>query len=228
MPDESTAIASAAIRGLRRAVQGCGYHDSDRSPKKALGSALRPQAVRLGPFSFPEKEEEMSAMALPTVLTVEDDPIARADLRLVLEDAGFAVSAARDGIEAVELARKTRPDAILLDLGLPRMDGIEVTRRILAAQVVPIVALTGRSMDLAHRAVEAGATSFVLKPFHPEEVVGALLDALALQGGPVQVARAESRRVIAEILGLLGYPEDWAIDFEAKSFRSGKVWKVAG
>ena len=170
----------------------------------------------------------MSALALPTILTVEDDPIARADLRLVLEDAGFTVSAARDGVEAVELARETKPDAILLDLGLPRMDGIEVTRRILAAQVVPIVALTGRSMDLAHRAVEAGATSFVLKPFHPEEVVGALLDALALQSGAIQAARDESKRVIAEVLGLLGYSEDWAPELEARSFRSGKVWGVAG
>ena len=177
---------------------------------------------------FPQKEEAMSARALPVVLTVEDDPIARADLRLVLEDAGLAVSVARDGIEAVELARETKPDAILLDLGLPRMDGIEVTRRILAARVVPIVALTGRSMDLAHRAVEAGATSFVLKTFHPGEVVGALLDALALQAGTVQAARDESKRVISEVLGLLGYSEDWAAELEARSFRNGKVWKVAG
>ena len=170
----------------------------------------------------------MSAVALPTVLTVEDDPIARADLRLVLEGAGFSVSAARDGVEAVRLARETKPDAILLDLGLPRMDGVEVTRRILADQLVPIVALTGRSMDMAHRAVEAGATSFVLKPFVPEEIVGALLDALALQFGAVEAAREESRRVIAEILGLLGYSDDWAVELEAKSFRDGKIWKVAG
>jgi CheY-like chemotaxis protein len=169
----------------------------------------------------------MSAMALPTVLTVEDDPIVRADLRLVLEDAGFSVSAARDGVEAVRLARETKPDAILLDLGLPRLDGVEVTRRILAERVVPIVALTGRSMDLAHQAVEAGALSFVLKPFVPEEIVGALLDALALQEGAIRAARRESRRVLAEILGLLGHSEDWAVELEAKSFRDGNVWKVS-
>jgi len=56
-----------------------------------------------------------------SVLTVEDDPIIRADLRLVLEDAGFSVCPdARDGIEAVALARDLRPDLVLLDLGLPR------------------------------------------------------------------------------------------------------------
>ena len=169
----------------------------------------------------------MSAVALPTVLTVEDDPIVRADLRLVLEDAGFSVSAARDGIEAVRLARETKPDAILLDLGLPRLDGVEVTRRILAERVVPIVALTGRSMDLAHRAVEAGAISFVLKPFVPEEIVGALLDALALQVGAVGAAREESLRALTELVGLLGYAEGFAAELEARSFRDGKVWKVS-
>ena len=169
----------------------------------------------------------MSAMALPTVLTVEDDPIARADLRLVLEDAGFSVSAARDGVEAVQLARDTEPDAILLDLGLPRLDGVEVTRRILADRVVPIVALTGRSMDLARRAVEAGATSFVLKPFLPEEVVGALLDAMALPAGGVHAERAESLRVLTELAGLLGYSPTYAVELEARSFRAGKVWRIS-
>ena len=173
----------------------------------------------------------MSAVALPTVLTVEDDPIARADLRLVLEDAGFSVSAARDGIEAVQLARQTEPDAILLDLGLPRLDGVEVTRRILAERVVPIVALTGRSVAMANRAVEAGATSFVLKPFLPEEVVGALLDAIALrpdpaQGEPILIDREESLRALTGLAGLLGYSPAYAAALEEQSYRAGKVWRL--
>ena len=95
-----------------------------------------------------------------TVLTVEDNPVVRADLRLVLEDAGFDVCAdARDGLEAVELAREHRPDLILLDLGLPELDGVEATRRILAERDVPIVALTGRSRGLAEEAMAVGATS---------------------------------------------------------------------
>ena len=89
----------------------------------------------------------MSLAAAPTsVLTVEDDPIIRADLRLVLETAGFDVCPdARDGVEAIELAREHEPDVILLDLGLPRLGGVEATRRILAHRDVPIVALTGMS-----------------------------------------------------------------------------------
>src|SRR5213593_2645992 len=99
----------------------------------------------------------MPALTTARVLTVEDDPIVRADLRLILEDAGFDVCPeARDGIEAVELAREHRPDLILIDLSLPRMDGVEATRRILHERDVPIVALTGHSSeDLVGRAVEA-------------------------------------------------------------------------
>src|SRR5262245_41730367 len=120
----------------------------------------------------------MSETSVATVLTVEDDPIVRQDLRLVLEDAGFAFTPAQDGAEAIELARRHEPDAILLDLALPGVGGLEAARRILAEQDVPIVALTGRSRELAREAVEAGATSYVLKPFVPEEVVGALHDAI--------------------------------------------------
>src|SRR5882672_10134776 len=76
--------------------------------------------------------ENMTAQALPKVLTAEDDPIVRADLRLILTDAGFdVVPDARDGVEAVDLAREHKPDVILMDLDLPRLDGVQATRQIL-------------------------------------------------------------------------------------------------
>jgi CheY-like chemotaxis protein len=123
----------------------------------------------------------LSALTTARVLTVEDDPIVRADLRLILEDAGFDVCPdARDGIEAVELAREHRPDLILIDLSLPRIDGVEATRRILDERDVPIVALTGHgSGDFVERAIEAGAVAHVLKPFHETHLVGTITDALA-------------------------------------------------
>jgi CheY-like chemotaxis protein len=123
----------------------------------------------------------LSALTTARVLTVEDDPIVRADLRLILEDAGFDVCPdARDGVEAVELARAHRPDLILIDLSLPRIDGIEATRRILHERDVPIVALTGQSgEDFVERALEAGAVAHVLKPFHEAHLVGTITDALA-------------------------------------------------
>src|SRR5690349_9506654 len=117
----------------------------------------------------------MSLAAPTTVLTVEDDPIIRADLRLVLETAGFAVCPdARDGVEAVKLAREHEPDVILLDLGLPRLGGVDATRLILADRDVPIVALTGMSGSLVDEAMDAGVISVVRKPFADGAVVHAL------------------------------------------------------
>jgi CheY-like chemotaxis protein len=176
-------------------------------------------------FLLSRTKETGLAAAYATVLAVEDDPIVRRDLRLVLEDAGFEVSDAKDGVQAVELARKHEPDAIVLDLGLPRLGGVEATRRILAERDVPIVALTGRSQGLAEEAIEAGASSYVLKPFEPEEVVGAVLDAIALRADPLRAAREESRRTIAQILGQLGYAEEWAVELEEQAFASGKLWR---
>src|SRR3954465_2104833 len=109
--------------------------------------------------------ESMAAHATASVLTVEDDPIVRADLRLILEDAGFDVCPdARDGVEAVELAREHRPAPILIDPNPPRLDGVEATRQILSERTVPIVALTGHRTGFAERALEAGAVAHVLKP----------------------------------------------------------------
>jgi two-component system, response regulator PdtaR len=145
-----------------------------------------------------------------SVLTVEDDPIIQADLRLVLEDAGFTVVAdARDGVEAVELARKHRPDVILLDLALPRLDGVQATQQILAERSVPIVALTGRARWLAEDAIDAGAVSYVLKPFAEAELVSAVRNALGERDeSVVSDTRAASRDALATMLGLLGYPRN--------------------
>ena len=160
-----------------------------------------------------------------TVLTVDDDPIVRADLRLVLEDAGFDVlDDARDGVEAVELARTHRPDVIVLDLALPRLDGVEATRQILDEREVPIVALTGYGTaagGIAERAVDAGATSVVQKPFADHAVVTAVNDALATHTARV---RDRSRAALAELVGLLGYPVEWAATVEEQAFAQGKAW----
>jgi CheY-like chemotaxis protein len=163
--------------------------------------------------------------ATATVLTVDDDPIVRADLRLVLEDAGYEVLGdARDGVEAVELARAHRPDVIVLDLAMPRLDGVEATRQILGERQVPIVALTGHGTEtggIADRALEAGVTSVVRKPFSEIAVVGAVGDALASH---VATARERSRAALAELVGLLGYPEEWAATLEKQAYAAGKAW----
>lgn len=169
----------------------------------------------------------MHATLAPSVLTVEDDPIVRADLRLVLEDAGFDVVAdARDGVEAVELAREHKPDLVLLDLGLPRLDGIEASYRILAERRVPIVALTGRSQRLAEQAVAAGASSYVLKPFLTSDLVDALIRALAAHRERELELRTESLHSLESLVGLLGYPAAWAAELEQSAWDRGQVWRI--
>jgi CheY-like chemotaxis protein len=120
-------------------------------------------------------------VALPKVLTAEDDPIVRADLRLILEDAGFdVVPDARDGVEAVDLAREHKPDVILMDLSLPRLDGVEATRQILDERAVPIVAFTGHSSGkVLEEAVDAGASASLTKPFSELQLVTTLRDAMS-------------------------------------------------
>jgi response regulator NasT len=119
------------------------------------------------------------------ILTVDDNPIVRADLRLMLEDAGFeVVPDARDGVEAVDLAREHKPDLVLIDLSLPNLDGVEATRQILYERDVPVVALTGHSRgDFVQRAVEAGAVGHVLKPFTRIELLTKVSGALADRAG---------------------------------------------
>jgi CheY-like chemotaxis protein len=161
--------------------------------------------------------------ATATVLTVEDDPIVRSDLRLVLEDAGYDVADARDGLEAVALTRVHAPDLIVLDLGLPRLDGVQTARWILQERNIPIVALTGRSSQLAEDVLEAGAVACLRKPFAVDELVSTVSAAL----GPdrASVDRTESRAAIAEIVTAMGYPEDWADELEQWQFRLGRSWR---
>jgi response regulator NasT len=130
-------------------------------------------------------EVPLPALTTARILTVDDNPIIRADLRLMLEDAGFEVCPeARDGVEAVDLAREHNPDLVVIDLSLPRLDGVEATRLILNERDVPIVALTGHSRgDFLQRAADAGAVAHVLKPFSRVDLVATVSGALADRAG---------------------------------------------
>ena len=116
-----------------------------------------------------------------TVLIAEDETIIRLDLRGQLEAAGYLVCAeARDGEEAVELARATGPDIVLLDVKMPVLDGIEAARRILRERAVPILLLTAYTdAKLVRRAAEAGVFAYLVKPFDANELVPAIETAVA-------------------------------------------------
>src|SRR6266496_2605658 len=115
------------------------------------------------------------------ILIAEDETIIRLDLRELLERAGFEVCAeAKDGFEAVELARSKRPDIAVLDVKMPRLDGIEAARRILAERPIPIVMLTAYGQEeLVGRAVEAGVFGYLVKPFREQDLVPAIATARA-------------------------------------------------
>jgi DNA-binding response OmpR family regulator len=105
----------------------------------------------------------------PLVLVVEDHDDTRFMLRYLLEMQGCQVATARDGLTAIRVAEQTRPDLILMDTSLPRLDGLAATRRIrelAALHEVPIVFLSGRA-EASFRAValETGGNDYLVKPF---------------------------------------------------------------
>ena len=115
------------------------------------------------------------------ILIAEDETIIRLDLRELLERSGFEICAeARDGEEAVELARSEQPDLALLDVNMPRLDGIEAARRILEERPIPIVIVTAYGeQELVSRAVEAGVFGYLVKPFRETDLLPAIATARA-------------------------------------------------
>jgi two-component system, response regulator PdtaR len=115
------------------------------------------------------------------ILVAEDETLIRLDLKEILERAGFDVCAeARDGEEAVALARDAQPDLAILDVKMPRLDGIEAARQILDERPIPIVMLTAYGQDeLVSRAVEAGVFGYLVKPFREADLLPAIHTARA-------------------------------------------------
>jgi len=115
------------------------------------------------------------------VLVAEDETIIRLDLKDLLERAGFEVCAeARDGEEAVALALSERPDVAIMDVKMPKLDGIEAARRILDERPIPIVMLTAYGQDeLVQRAAEAGVFGYLVKPFREQDLLPAIRTAHA-------------------------------------------------
>ncbi|MBL9054057.1 MAG: response regulator transcription factor [Tabrizicola sp.] len=106
------------------------------------------------------------------ILVVDDDPGLRTLVGLALERAGYQVVTAADGQAALMQAAREVPDLIVLDQGLPELDGLEVCRRIRARSDVPILFLTARDDELDRIiGLELGADDYVTKPFSPREVV---------------------------------------------------------
>ena len=106
------------------------------------------------------------------ILVVDDEPRIAELARDYLERAGYRVTMAGNGVDAVSMARARVPDLIVLDLGLPKMDGLDVTRTLRKHSNVPIIMLTAR-VDESDKLIglELGADDYVTKPFSPKELV---------------------------------------------------------
>jgi two-component system, OmpR family, KDP operon response regulator KdpE len=124
------------------------------------------------------------------ILIADDDEQLQRALRITLTARGYDVVAAHDGAEAIDVAANAHPDLILLDLGMPRVEGIDVIRAIRAWSKVPILVLSGRT-DSAEKvdALDAGADDYVTKPFAMDELLARIrARARAASGDEVDAA----------------------------------------
>lgn len=174
---------------------------------------------------------------MATVLVVEDERDIRELLRRYLERAGHSVLTSGTGSEALLLLVDSVPDLVLLDLGLPDIDGFEVLQR--ATQVsIPVIALTARSsVEDRIRGLERGADDYVTKPFSPQEVVlrvGAVLgrhsvaavsSGVTFGGGRLRIDDARHEAVIDDrVLDLT--PSEWGV-LAALAGSPGRVYSRA-
>lgn len=116
---------------------------------------------------------------MSAILLIEDDPALRRALRTTLRNREFEVLEAATGESAIVIAADGRPDVVILDLGLPDLDGLEVLRRLRAFSDVPVIVLTARDQQSEKvRSLDAGADDYMTKPFDVEELLARIRAAL--------------------------------------------------
>jgi len=132
---------------------------------------------------------------MPYILIVDSDPRVRREITDYAKKTGYDVDEAEDGINAIKIFRRREYDAIILDVFLPELDGIDVVRQIRKKSGVPVIFLTAKSREHERLAgFEAGADDYVIKPFYVSELF-ARLNVLMARG-------AVSRRTVLSIRGL--------------------------
>lgn len=158
-------------------------------------------------------DKKSASTKAPRVLVAEDEALIRFDLVELLGDEGYeVVGQAGDGEAAVEMARELRPDLVVMDVKMPKMDGIAAAEIIAGERIAPVVMLTAFSQrELVEQAREAGAMAYVVKPFDASDVVPAIEIAMGrfaeIRALDEEIEdleeRLESRKVIDQAKGIL-------------------------
>lgn len=128
------------------------------------------------PVDAPDDDKSHVPPLTTRVVIAEDEALIRLDLKEMLEEEGYTVvGEAGDGEQAVELAREHKPDLVILDVKMPKLDGISAAEKIAEEGIAPVLMLTAFSQrDLVERARDAGAMAYLVKPFSKSDVVPAI------------------------------------------------------
>lgn len=147
-----------------------------------LGAVSSETSFALGP-----EAKIASVTAGKTVLLCDDQPMIHETLREYIEAEGYSCVSAYDGAEALKMFSAEHPDVVLLDLMLPKVDGLEVCRTIRMDSTVPIIMLTAKGEEIDRiLGLELGADDYIVKPFSPREVVARIKVILRRVSGPPQ------------------------------------------
>lgn len=155
--------------------------DADNTPRIAPVEGAEDTSATPAPGSSNEPAQPTGKPGARRVLVAEDEALIRLDLVELLTEEGYeVVGEAADGERAVELARETRPDLVVMDIQMPKKNGIEAAKEIAEARIAPVVMLTAFSQrELVEGARDAGAMAYVVKPFEASDLVPAIEIALA-------------------------------------------------
>ena len=158
-------------------------------------------------------DQDEGPRATRRVVVAEDESLIRLDIVETLRDNGFdVVGEAGDGEMAVKLATELRPDLVVMDVKMPKLDGISAAEQLAKDHIAPVVLLTAFSQkELVERASEAGALAYVVKPFTPNDLLPAIEIALARNAQIIAlesevtdlVERFETRKLVDRAKGLL-------------------------